>query len=784
MKHEDNTSHLAHESPIGLGAPTIDLLPLPPIPSSSKRPPMASSSAPDPIPSPALRERMAVVIASPRFLTTAYAVYSLVWTLAVGAAHFASLEHQLFLSQARQLFRADALGLGNWSAPLDDVFIHFDFARSAARGYPFQWSEGNGYSSGGTSLLYPLVLALGYRIGYDGPSLMLWAGIIASASTWFVLIALRRLWSGFSPWCWLLIPPVYFAVGALNWSLWSGMEVAFYLAVWALCLVAWHAVITNPTQPGETERSIALGLACMVFVATRPESAPIVACFVISAVACTWRQFDVKRRLRLFLVGSVPGALVVIAQMSANKILTGETSAAGALVKLEAHDPRLTATQVWDAWVFHLKYQLFRVTDYHMSDSALELGGMRLSYGWIAWVFAAVALFSRRTRRFGILLWVSAALWIFTVAFNGQVRWQNERYTMPAVAWLLVATALGLSVTFTYVATHLRELWRTRQSAPIPFAKWGFAVTLLAVTLLSTATYAAHTLPRQREQLWFFGRASRNIHDQHIVTGKLLTRTPAQRVLVGDAGAIPYVSDLPAVDIIGLGGLSGYPFARATRLGLPAAIELISRMPPHERPDVMAIYPTWWDELPLWFGEKLYEVPVRGNVICGGASKVVYKANWSALPAEDVPMSVNRREHVVATLDLADIVNEKELAAQFTGVPPYVAMKMLPHPKNLNRALWDGGRPLPPGATIAFQVPTVTAHEPARVIVRLAPSSKGTIQIKAGGHVETVPYTSDNKWQEFELNVPSSAVRDGLPVEITSIDGETVVYHVWVVQGS
>jgi hypothetical protein len=36
---------------------------------------------------------------------------------------------------------------GVWSAPLDDVFIHFDYARATARGYPFQWSEGNGYSS-------------------------------------------------------------------------------------------------------------------------------------------------------------------------------------------------------------------------------------------------------------------------------------------------------------------------------------------------------------------------------------------------------------------------------------------------------------------------------------------------------------------------------------------------------------------------------------------------------------------------------------------------------------
>jgi hypothetical protein len=50
---------------------------------------------------------------------------------------------------------------GDWSAPLDDVFIHFDYARATARGYPFQWSEGNGFSSGNTSLSYPFALPSG-----------------------------------------------------------------------------------------------------------------------------------------------------------------------------------------------------------------------------------------------------------------------------------------------------------------------------------------------------------------------------------------------------------------------------------------------------------------------------------------------------------------------------------------------------------------------------------------------------------------------------------------------
>jgi hypothetical protein len=269
-----------------------------------------------------------------------------------------------------------------------------------------------------------------------------------------------------------------------------------------------------------------------------------------------------------------------------------------------------------------------------------------------------------------------------------------------------------------------------------------------------------------------------------VVTGKLLTRTPARRVLVGDAGAIPYVSDLPAVDIIGLGGLRGYPFARATRLGLPAAIELISRMPPEQRPDVMAIYPSWWAELPLWFGDELFEVPVHGNVICGGASKVVYESDWSALPANDVPASLNRRERIVGELDLADLVSEKESGVRFTNVPPYVSMKMLPHPKDGARDLWDGGRSLPQGASVAFDVTGVDAHEPARVVIRVAPVAKGAVQIKAGVHFETLALRAGKTWQELELQVPPSAMRDGVPIEVVSVDGETVLYHVWVIQGS
>src|SRR5690606_2117402 len=101
----------------------------------------------------------------------------------------AQTEHILLWSrpdEARAVFEGALRGA--WSAPLDDVFIHFDFARSTARGYPFEWIEGNGYSSGGTSLLYPFVLAIGFALGLDGLDLMHWAAVVACITTFATLL--------------------------------------------------------------------------------------------------------------------------------------------------------------------------------------------------------------------------------------------------------------------------------------------------------------------------------------------------------------------------------------------------------------------------------------------------------------------------------------------------------------------------------------------------------------------------------------------------------------------
>ena len=71
---------------------------------------------------------------------------------------------------------------GDFPVPLDDVFIHFDFARSLARGHPFEWIAGQGYSSGETSPLYAAILAIGWAVGFRGDGLACFAAAVTIAS--------------------------------------------------------------------------------------------------------------------------------------------------------------------------------------------------------------------------------------------------------------------------------------------------------------------------------------------------------------------------------------------------------------------------------------------------------------------------------------------------------------------------------------------------------------------------------------------------------------------------
>jgi hypothetical protein len=694
-----------------------------------------------------------------------YTLVCAITTMHVAARFYGSVRLQTLYSDYwsyPELWQGGTRTFGPWSAPLDDVFIHFDFARSAATGHPFEWIPGNGYSSGSTSLLYPFVLAAGYALGFRGLDLMLWAALIACVSVFALLLALRRAFSGLPAWTSYLTPFALLGIGALSWSLFSGMEIAFFMALWAGAFLTWDDFARDeaPKATRTVLRAFTLGGWGAALVATRPEATVIVALLAVSA-AWSVRRLGAKLAAAVLALVATPGALVVFATMAANLHFTGEAAAAGAIAKLELYHPYLTGTEKVERWWFYLTYQALRITQEHLESVPVA--------GWLVWVLALSSLFFRETRRVAAALWACLVGWAFIVALNGQVRWQNERYAMPALAWLLVAAALGVG------ATLARSLKQPRDPR---------VMALAMLTVVGLPIFVWQAEPNFRFQAWYFGRGARNIYDQHVTLGRVLRQSPERNatVLLGDAGAIPYVSEGHALDIIGLGGYKGLPFARATRAHVGSAVELLEHLPPRERPELLAIYPSWWDELPLWFGTRLFEIPARGNVICGAPSVVVYRANWDALDGSERPFRLPKLGKVTAEFDWADVTSERTAAyRRAPALDGRVAFKVLPDPFEPSRDIFDAGRNSPEGTRETFTLSGIEPGRPLMLVVRAAPVADRDVPVSIDGVTAGVLHLPrTDGW--IEVSLPLEPARGSeIRVELGE-SGERVLYHAWIVQ--
>ena len=674
---------------------------------------------------------------------------------------------------------------GEWSAPLDDVFIHFDFARSTARGYPFQWSEGNGYSSGNTSLSYPFVLAAGYWIGFRGPALMIWAAVVACYSVFAWLLVAPRMADGMPGRVKYLFPVATLCVGALNWSFFSGMEVAWFLGVWALAVYAlWRFRRIDDESFAKKQAGAGwwLGLASALMVATRPEAASCAAVLGLAAGWFVWKRTapansdaprtPVRKRylgaIATVLRAGIPPVLLLVVQSIANYVLTGDTAAAGALTKLAVYHPYMSTVDKWNEYIFHLGYVFGRNFHYHFSSIPPT--------GWLPVPLMLIALGSRKTRTSAVILVASAVTFLMLVAMNGHVRWQNERYTMPAVAMLLLAAALG-------VAVLLDRAFSSKPAASTAGRVLCGVLAVGAVVAFGVGQYARYV-----DQVFFFARASRNIRDQHTTVGRLLrsnVNPVPNRVLVGDAGAITYAADIPGLDIIGLGGYHRLPFARASSNGLGAVVELLEHLSDGELPDVMAIYPSWWGMLPVMFGRYMTAVPVEDNVICGGPEKVIYATNWRYLNTGNHPATLLPGERVVDWVDIADVLSEREHSYNFTHPHAgWVHLRLLSDPVKPTEDVLDAGRDIAIGREESFVLTSNTTSPNARLIVRASPVASGEIEVFVDGRPSGTlrPQPTDH-WQELSLPL-ASPVAEGQKLRVRMHNKSVfgwINYHVWLV---
>jgi hypothetical protein len=214
-----------------------------------------------------------------------------------------------------------------------------------------------------------------------------------------------------------------------------------------------------------------------------------------------------------------------------------------------------------------------------------------------------------------------------------------------------------------------------------------------------------------------------------------------------------------------------------------ASIELIERLRSSERPDMLAIYPSWWGDFPVWFGKRIGDVPVRGNVICGGPSKVLYRPRWEALDRSEQPFSLRSAERRVDGIDMADLVSEREHGyALSNGSVGQVLMKLLPNPDLPREDLWDAGRVVPAGVSESFTLSGLDPARPVTLILRAAPTIATELKVECDPNLSNVvQLPKRDGWLEQRIELGRPGVVQ-LPVRLRADSVERVVFHVWAIQ--
>jgi hypothetical protein len=657
-------------------------------------------------------------------------------------------------------------------APLDDAYITYQYARQMARGYPYQYNDGDPPTTGMTSPLFGFLLAGVYLLGFTGERLVTFA--VAAGVIWLGLIAwlTYRLASHLTTETgWSLIAAVLVLLsGPVQWACFNGMETGLFTV---LTLAALDAFLTGRTA----WCALWLGLAGL----TRPEGLILIGLIWVATLAEDLRNSRVVRWKQLGLLSAAVG--VGLVPFLINWTLTGTTSAAGLQAKSWWFSvPRYPEDVIRFTLTSLRKIIVVRFLGWESPERWFLPPGLLLLAvpGWISLGM------QRRWKLLSVtVLWFLVGT--LSTATLMTATWHLGRYQVPFVPLVIALAACGL----TFLARRTAQRWQR--------ALLGLAVFLL----LSLSLYASLRFVRA------YRSAANTMVRQQLAIAEWVQENlpPDARVGVHDIGSLRYLGQRATYDLIGLATADA---AIAWRHGAGSVFELMEHSP--MRPDYFAIYPDIFF-IPYLaatdlFAEELFrvEVPNYSGVTSAGSTQGVWRADWH-LADTSTGLSTSSGEQFyqpdvlertagfrpVDTLDVADLNDEAAHDVEWwhdarpSGWPTEVwqlTYRDLPE-----REVLDGGRLLTGG--ISFEVAT-RPGEPLQIVARLHTQEAGAVRVEVDGRdVGCWAYpAAPGQWLETVFWVPAEAItgprtRFALRVEVSNPDFRYYApYHFWFLQGA
>ncbi len=391
---------------------------------------------------------------------------------------------------------------------MDDSYITYRYARNLADGIGPVWNRGE-HVEGYTSFLWMLLLAVMHVVGFDIEFAALLLGI---ASMIALFLLLWRVWArlapdkddgGLSPY--LVMAGAGLLVAASKsigqWSM-SGLETPLACALMVALVVAYQR---ESRTPGAPFSAVILAAAVM----TRPEMAFMAAVTGLFFLDQAIVERDARRWRHLAAFAVTFGAL------------------AG----------------TWFIWRWSY-YGYFYPNTYYVKfgprDLMIQRGWAYIGYYWWSYLVApgliasAVLPFLVRgaRRRDAAFLCAIGVIWILAVIQEGGDAFARARFVAPAIAPLYVALTATVS-----------ELLRR-----VPVHRW-YKSAAFATAVVLAAAWVAWS-PNSSNEL----NGNRILMDDLDIWGRLLKRNVPGNYLTGvvASGVIPYVSQQPSLDLLGL----------------------------------------------------------------------------------------------------------------------------------------------------------------------------------------------------------------------------------------
>jgi hypothetical protein len=493
---------------------------------------------------------------------------------------------------------------GRWGFPLDDTWIHLQYARNIAAGGGFSFNAGQP-SPGSTAPLWTLCAAalhlLPWSVLYSVKVcgvFLLWLGGILTVCLARSL-AVERNWA-------LLGGLVVVWTPRLLWGSLSGMEVVLYMVLATAGL--WRHIESLATKPSLLGSGL-LGLAALA----RPECLLLFPLTLVDRwrYERNWQEIGRLYSKHILLIGALFAPFVWFNYSTIGKPFPNtyyaKVGGFGLLGALEALDVgRIVKTLLLYPMLQAQELLQFSAENNVILTCLASLGLVHMlrsqekGRAALTWIIPLVLL------SFPI---VRGAL----APFKGAV-FQHGRYAAHLAPLLVVAGLVGAKVALAQLQAG-RDALQVRR-----LQRWGGALVAVLVVL----NLLVIDLKYARTYAWNVD----NINDMHVEMGKWLQQNTAADAVIAthDVGAIGYFSQRRLLDTAGLVTPGVLQYLQPGVVADEGVLRYLQR----EKPDYLVILPNWYPQLAqnTEFFEPIYAITLQNNTIAAGSRMVVYKTKW------------------------------------------------------------------------------------------------------------------------------------------------------------